>query len=250
MNKKATIRREHKEGLMIRIAICEDEKEMRDLIENHLHNILKNKEYEIEKYSSGEDLLQSNIKDIDLLLLDIQMDRINGMDTARKIRKVDNKMEIIFLTSLIDYVQEGYEVRAYRYLLKPIELDELRKHVLTCINEIEKNKNHYILIKNKSNTYKIYSSEIKYIEVQKKDMSIHTINKDFDVRYSLEKIEKDLNLDKFVRCHKSFLINLTYVENIKSNTAILESGEEVPVSRYRYKEVKEKFLRFIGDEIC
>ena len=81
-------------------------------------------------------------------------------------------------------------------------------------------------------------------------MIIHTINKDFDVRYSLEKIEKDLNLDKFVRCHKSFLINLTYVENIKSNTAILDSGEEIPVSRYRYKEVKEKFLRFIGDEIC
>lgn len=153
---------------MIRIAICEDEKEMRDLIENHLHNILKNREYKIEKYSSGEELLQSNIKDIDILLLDIQMDQINGMDTARKIREVDNKMEIIFLTSLIDYVQEGYEVRAYRYLLKPIELDELRKHVLTCINEIEKNKNHYILIKNKSNTYKIYSSEIKYIEVQKR----------------------------------------------------------------------------------
>lgn len=235
---------------MIKIGICDDEKEIGDLIEGHLHNILKNTEYEIEKYSSGEELLQASFKDIDILLLDIQMGKLNGMDTARKIREVDNKMEIIFLTSLIDYVQEGYEVRAYRYLLKPIELEELNKHLLACINEIEKNKNHYILIKNKSNTYKIYSNEITYIEVQKKDMIIHTINKDFDVRYSLEKIEKDLNLDKFVRCHKSFLVNLSYVENIKSNTAILESGEEIPVSRYRYKEVKEQFLRFMGDEIC
>lgn len=81
-------------------------------------------------------------------------------------------------------------------------------------------------------------------------MRIHTINKDFDVIYSLEKIEKDLKLDKFVRCHKSFLVNLSYVENIKLNTAILESGEEVPVSRYRYKEVKERFLKFLGDSIC
>ncbi|WMT81055.1 LytR/AlgR family response regulator transcription factor [Terrisporobacter mayombei] len=81
-------------------------------------------------------------------------------------------------------------------------------------------------------------------------MLIHTINKDFYVRYSLEITEMDLNLDKFVRCHKSFLVNLTYVENIKSNTAILESREEIPVSRYRYKEVKEKFLRFMGEEIC
>ncbi|GAA0865704.1 LytTR family DNA-binding domain-containing protein [Paraclostridium tenue] len=236
---------------MIRIAICEDEKETQSLIENYLHNILKNIniEYEIQKYSLGEELLESNLKEIDILLLDIQMGQINGMDTARKIREVDNKMEIIFITSLIDYVQDGYEVRAYRYLLKPIELEELKKHVLTCIKEIE-NKNNYILIKNKSNTYKIQSNEIKYIEVQKKNMLIHTINKTFDVRYSLEKIEKDLKLGKFVRCHKSFLINLSYVENIKLNTAILESGEEVPVSRYRYKDVKEKFLKFLGDSIC
>lgn len=239
-------------GFMIRVAICEDEREIQLLIEDYIKEILKsiNVEYEIQKYNSGEELLECNLKNIDILLLDIQMGQLNGMDTARKIREVDNKMEIIFITSLIDYIQDGYEVRAYRYLLKPIKLEELEKHVLTCIKEIEKNKNHYILIKNKSNTYKIYSNEIKYIEVQKKDMRIHTINKTFDVKYSLEKIEKDLNSDEFVRCHKSFIINLSYIENIKLNTAILESGEEVPVSRYRYKEVKERFLKFLGDTIC
>lgn len=237
---------------MINIAICEDEKEMQYLIENYIDKILKDIEieYKIHKYSSGEELIECDLKGIDILLLDIQMGQMNGMDTARKIRTVDNKMEIIFITSLIDYVQDGYEVRAYRYLLKPIELEELKKHVLNCIKEIEVNKKNYIVIKNKSNTYKIHSDEIKYVEVQKKDMLIHTVNKNFDVRYSLEKIEKDLNLEKFVRCHKSFLINLSYVENIKQNVAILESGEEVPISRYRHKEVKEKFLKFLGDKIC
>lgn len=237
---------------MINIAICEDEKEMQYLIENYIDKILKDieREYKIQKYSSGEELIECDLKGIDILLLDIQMGQMNGMDTARKIRTVDNKMEIIFITSLIDYVQDGYEVRAYRYLLKPIELEELKKHVLNCIKEIEVNKKNYIVIKNKSNTYKIHSDEIKYVEVQKKDMLIHTVNKNFDVRYSLEKIEKDLNLEKFVRCHKSFLINLSYVENIKQNVAILESGEEVPISRYRHKEVKEKFLKFLGDKIC
>ncbi|WP_279265820.1 LytR/AlgR family response regulator transcription factor [Romboutsia sp. Marseille-P6047] len=81
-------------------------------------------------------------------------------------------------------------------------------------------------------------------------MLIHTINKDFNARYSLEKIEKDLNVEEFVRCHKSFIINLNHVENIKSNVAILDSGEEVPISRYRHKDIKEKFLKFIGDRIC
>ncbi|MCC0650400.1 response regulator, partial [Clostridioides sp. ZZV15-6598] len=149
---------------MVRIAICEDEKETQCLIEEYLDNILKtmNIEYEVQKYSSGEDLLEGSLKDIDILLLDILMEQMNGMDTARKIREVDNKMEIIFITSLIDYVQEGYEVRAYRYLLKPIELEELKKHILACIKDIETNKSNYVVIKNKSNTYKIYLNEIKY----------------------------------------------------------------------------------------
>ncbi|NMS89073.1 response regulator transcription factor [Clostridioides difficile] len=237
---------------MINIAVCEDEKETQLLIVDYLANILKNIsiEYEIQKYLSGEELLESNLKDIDILFLDIKMEKLNGMDTARKIREVGNEMEIIFITSLIDSIQEGYEVRAYRYLLKPIEFEELKKHVLTCIKDIEINKDSYIAIKNKSNTYKIYLNQIKYIEVQKKDMIIHTINKNFDIKYSLSKIEKELNLSRFVRCHKSFIVNLNYVENIKYNIAILESGEEVPISRYRYKEVKEKFLKFLGDTIC
>lgn len=237
---------------MINIAVCEDEKETQLLIVDYIENILKNIsiEYEIKKYLSGEELLENNLKDIDILFLDIKMEKLNGMDTARKIRKMGSEMEIIFITSLIDYVQEGYEVRAYRYLLKPIEFEELKKHMLTCIKDIETNKDSYIIIKNKSNTYKIYLNEIKYIEVQKKEMLIHTINKNFDIRYSLNKIEKELNLSRFIRCHKSFIVNLSHVENIKYNIAILESGEEVPISRYRYKEVKEKFLRFLGDTIC
>ncbi|HCP7039515.1 TPA: two-component system response regulator RgbR, partial [Clostridioides difficile] len=131
---------------MIKIAVCEDEKETQLLIEDYLENILKDIsiEYEIQKYISGEELLESNLKDIDILLLDIKMEKLNGMDTARKIREVDDEMEIIFVTSLIDYVQEGYEVRAYRYLLKPIELEELKKHVLTCIKDIEINKESHI----------------------------------------------------------------------------------------------------------
>ncbi|HBE8529675.1 TPA: response regulator [Clostridioides difficile] len=74
---------------------------------------MQTKNIELKKYSSGEELLQSELRDIDILLLDIKMAELNGMDITRNIRKVDDNMEIIFITSLIDYVQEGYEVRAY-----------------------------------------------------------------------------------------------------------------------------------------
>lgn len=237
---------------MVVLGICDDEKHYRSIIRKYLEEILKSnaQSYEIHEFTSGEELLENYPNNLDILILDIQMDSIDGMNTARRIRTFDSNVEIIFMTSYSEFMQEGYEVRAYRYLLKPIDSEGLKKHILACIKEIRKNKNQYILIKNKSNTYKIYSNEIKYIEVQKKDMIIHTINKDFDARYSLEKIEKDLNTEQFVRCHKSFIINLNYVENIKSNTAILSSEEEIPISRYRYKDIKEKFLKFLGDRIC
>ena len=236
---------------MIRIAICEDEKDQQELLEGYINEAFKSLslQYKFDIFSSGEELLESYSKDFDIVLLDIQLGEINGMDTARKIRLLDNKVEIIFITSLIEYVLEGYEVRAYRYLVKPVKYENLKDNIINCIKEVEI-KNKYIIVKEHGNQIKLDINEITYIEVQKKDMLIHTINKNFEVRYSLEKIEKDLNLDQFVRCHKSFIVNLNYVENIKPNIAILESGEEIPVSRYRYKDVKEKFLKFLGDIIC
>lgn len=236
---------------MINIAICEDEREIQELIEIYIVNIFKKKniEYKIQKYNSGEALLKSDFSHIHILLLDIRMGKINGMETARKIREVDMNMEIIFITSLIDYVQEGYEVKAYRYLLKPIRQEDLKKHLLTCIKEVQV-RNNYIIVNDKSNTYKIYSHDIKYIEVQKKIISIYTNDKDITTRYSLGKIEKDLNSEKFVRCHKSYIVNLSFIEGIKPNSLRLESGEEIPISRYRYKDVKIKFLKFLSDTIC
>jgi len=162
---------------MVVLGICDDEKHYRSIIRKYLEEILQSnvQSYEIHEFTSGEELLENYPNNLDILILDIQMDGIDGMNTARRIRTFDSKVEIIFMTSYSEFMQEGYEVRAYRYLLKPINFEELKKHLLTCIKEIKLSKHNYIIIKNKSNTYKINSNEITYIEVQKKDMLIHTI---------------------------------------------------------------------------
>ena len=95
------------------------------------------------------------------------MGKINGMNTARQIRELDKKVEIIFITSLIEYALEGYEVRAYRYLIKPIKYDDLKNNVLNCIKEISI-QNKYIIVKEQGNRIKLDINEITYIEVQKK----------------------------------------------------------------------------------
>lgn len=241
-----------KGDIMIKVVICEDQLNQQKLLEEYLNDILKNctEVYEILTYKSGEDLLNNYPKDVDIFLLDIQMGSITGMDVARKIREIDKKsVEIIFTTSLIEYIQEGYEVRAYRYLLKPIKYEDLKTHIVSCIRDIEE-MDKYLVINNKSDIKRIKHSQIIYIEIQKKDMTIHTISGDYLIKASMDKIEKEIDNVKFYRCHKSFLINLEYVDSLKQYSAILENGEEVPISRHRFKDTKNRFFNLIGDKLC
>lgn len=236
---------------MLKIAVCEDEKEQSELIKEYLRKILDETSlsYEIITFNSGEDLFNNYHHDVDIFLLDILMDELNGMDTARKIREIDDKnVEIIFTTSLVDYIQEGYEVRAYRYLLKPLKFEDLKRHMISCINDIRE-KNKYIFINGKSDILKIKANDITYIEIQKRDMTIHTKKGDHQVKSTMDKVEKYLNNSNFYRCHKSFLVNMEYVDSIKQYVAILENKEEVPISRHRFKDFKIKFLRFMGDKL-
>ncbi len=133
---------------MIKIAICEDEKDQQELLKAYIEQIFKglSVKYSLDVFNSGEELLENYPKDIDIVLLDIQLGEINGMDTARKIRLLDNKVEIIFITSLIEYALEGYEVRAYRYLIKPVKYYDLKEYIINCIKEVDI-KNKYIIVK-------------------------------------------------------------------------------------------------------
>ena len=236
---------------MIKIAICEDEKEQQDLLKTHINQIFKDLpiNYSLDIFNSGEELLKNYPKDIDIFLIDIQLNEINGMDTARKIRETDNKAEIIFITSLIEYALEGYEVRAYRYLIKPVKYDDLKIHILNCIKEIDI-KNKHIIIKEQGNRIKLDISEITYIEVQKENITIHTLNKTYETKGTMNNIEKEINCSRFYRCHKSFLVNLEHIKSIKQYIAVLENGEEVPISRYRFKDTKDRFFDLIEDKLC
>lgn len=234
---------------MLKIAICEDEIEQQEILKHNLEKILNeiSNKYEILFFNSGEELFKNYPENVDIFLLDIQMDKLNGMEVAKKIRKIDKKeVEIIFTTSLIEYIQEGYEVRAYRYLLKPIKLENLKKHINSCVEEVNRNKSSYIVVNEKNDAYKLKISDITYIEIQKREMTIHTINKDYIINSSMSKMENELSKYNFYRCHKSFMVNIDFIKNIKQYVAILENKEEVPISRYKFKDTKARFLSHLG----
>lgn len=233
---------------MYRIAICEDDLAQLKYLKVCIENIFEEIEAQVElfTFNSGKEMLKNNLDEIDIFFLDIQMEELNGMDVAKILRKNNNDAEIIFVTAIVDYIQEGYKVRAYRYLLKPIKIEDLKENLLSCIKDISKKRDDYVLLKIKGGVHKIPVDKIAYIEVIGRDIIVHTAEGDiYTTKNSMDNIEKSLKQYNFFRCHKSYLINIDYVQTIQKTTAIV-NGEEVPISRRRINDLKDKLTEFLG----
>lgn len=238
---------------MIKIAVCEDDKIQRENMKEYLYKILSenNTKHEIIEFESGEELLSKYPQNIDILLLDIQMGELNGMETARKIRIFDNKVEIIFTTAVLEYIQEGYEVRAYRYLIKPIKFNEFEKQINSCITDIINRKNNYLVISQKNNLNRIEISSILFIETKigKRELIVYTKDGIQYVKTTMNKIEKELEKHNFVRCHSGYMVNLCEIEALNQGMVIIKDNQ-IPVSKRKIKEVKEKLTNVLGDIVC
>ncbi|MDX5634809.1 LytR/AlgR family response regulator transcription factor, partial [Clostridioides difficile] len=174
---------------MYRIVICEDDITqiafLRECILKSLEGI--SSQIELFEFNSGEELLETNLEGIDIFFLDIKMLQLTGMDVAKIIRETNDTSEIIFITSIVDYIQEGYKVRAYRYLLKTIDFGDLNERILSCISDIIKKRENFMLIENKGIINKILINSIMYIEVRKKVLTIHTKNDTYYTKNSMDK---------------------------------------------------------------
>lgn len=236
---------------MYRIAICEDDDLQRQNLKNHISKTLSeiSSELKIYTFNSGEELLKSDLENIDIYFLDIQMDELTGMDVAKIIRSTNDNCEIIFITSHIDYIQEGYKVRAYRYLLKPICYEDLKDNLLSCITDIIKRKDNFLVIENKGLIENIVINDITYIEVIKSDIIIHTKNKSYNTKSRMKILEKDLLIHDFFRCHKSYLINMKHIQFIKKDIVTI-NNEEIPVSKHRISSLKTKLTKVLASVVC
>ncbi|CEO07922.1 two-component signal transduction response regulator [[Clostridium] sordellii] len=236
---------------MYRIVICEDDNLQRNEINSFISEIFSeiSNNIKIFEFSSAEEVIESKLEGIDIYFLDIQMDNLNGMDLAKEIRKQNDTSKIIFITSLLEHVQDGYVVKAYRYLIKPIKYEDLKEHILSCISDIIKERENFIIIKENGITYKVNTKEITYIEIIKKDITIHTIYKKYNIKNRIKNLEKELNMYNFFRCHKSYLINMEYIDFIGKDNLMIK-GAEIPVSKYRMSGLKTKLTNLLGAIIC
>ena len=237
---------------MLNIAICDDSEldalAARKVIKNTLNNL--NQEAEIEYYLNAEDmqdkLLKKN-KPLDLLILDIDMPGVSGLDLAEKLRANNLKLLIIFLSNYEEFVFKAIEFKPFRYIRKSKLETEMPFAIQSAVKVIAANSDLQITLDTDNGNIRIMMSEIMYYETEKRKVAVILKNgKKLIVNKNITEMQKHIQNEKFIMIHRSCVVNVDHVHNIHDYAVKLDNNETLIVSRPRYKAVKQKILKMWG----
>ncbi|MFA9462961.1 MAG: LytR/AlgR family response regulator transcription factor [Velocimicrobium sp.] len=232
---------------MIRIAIVDDEPACVDQIKEYLiqYQNERNVELQIETFSDGDEIVENYQAEYDMILLDIEMQFMDGMTAAQKIREMDPEVVLIFITNMAQYAIKGYTVNATDYVLKPVSYFPFSQRIDKVISRIQRRVKKFIAIGIKGGTVKLYISDICYIESQGHRLIFHTVTDTHVTFATMKEIEEKLKEMDFFRCNKGYLLNLAYVDSVQDGCVII-NGERLVISRARKKEFMESLTNYLG----
>ena len=226
-----------------KIAICDDDQNQIEYMTSIVVSWSTHEGHncEIRTFSSAEAFLFEYEEDkaYDILLLDVEMKNMNGIDLAKCIRKDNNRAEIIFITSHFEFVGEGYEVDALHYLIKPISTEKLTQ-VLTKAGEKLAVEPLSVVIACEGETVKLYETDIFYVEAFLHYIVIHTKDKEYKIKENISVFENKVS-DEFYRVHRSYLVSLKHITRI-SRTSVNIGNTELPLSRGKYDDINRAFI--------
>ena len=232
------------------VAICEDERATCMEVCRMCDDILTQADipHRIRAFSSATELdacLRSGKASFDLLVLDIAMQGKSGMELARELRQRKDRVSIIFVTGCEEYLEEGYEVQPVHFLLKPVNRTRLEKALLTDweLNHAPRS----ITLQSGNHSLRLSLPDILYVETAPKhNVRVATVGKAHLFPASLASIEQALPADHFVRCHKSYLVNLDHIAQMGASTMTLDTEEEVPLGRKYAKDCQDAIIAYLN----
>ena len=231
----------------MKIAICDDREDDRSALRGLLEAY--GQDFEIREYDSGNDLCgdMDFIRECGIVFIDINMDGIDGLQTAKQIKTECPKVHIVLVTAYVNYALDGYKVKANRFLLK----DDLEQTLQECMDDIL----HEIMQEERvvefsfvEGNMRLRVDNIIYIETNRHKNMFHTKGQILSIYRKMDELEEDLKGMGFVRAHQSFLINMKYIERISGYVIFLTTGQEISVPKSRYPEVKRQYILFKGAE--
>lgn len=236
----------------MRIAICDDDTIfLSKTVELIKHWKNKPVDLVIQTFDNGDHLIHMQSKDpFDIIILDIVMPMMNGIEVANEIRTFDNHVKIVFLTTSKEFAIDSYSVKASNYLLKPVQPEKLYL-VLDELVSTYKKESHFITIKGLNATYRVQLMDIEYLESQNKHVRVHLVDGHSLVSttplYTFE--EEFKSYAYFFKCHRSYIINLYCVSSFTPKDILMRSNESIPISRNIRKSFEETYFSVIFTEV-
>lgn len=230
---------------MIRLAIVDDEDSAQELLHAALMRFEEETgtQFEIEFFKNAIDFLEE-YRPVDIVLMDVEMPLIDGLSAAEKLRRIDPKVALIFITNMAQYAIKGYAVDAIDYVLKPINYARFSALIKKTLRLIGQKPDKELTIKIASGVRLLYVSSIVYVEISGHLLYYHTETERIETWGTLREIEHELQGDHFVRCSHNCLVNLKYVAGVEKNTITLQTGGHLTVSAGKKKEFMERLKEY------
>lgn len=230
--------------MTVRVAICDDSAADASFLREQLATWARERGVQMhaEVYSGAQSFLfhYTDDRDVDILLLDIEMEGTDGVTLAKTLRRDNERVQIVFVTGYSDYIAEGYEVAALHYLMKPVATAKLMQVMDRAVAALKKHE-RCLTLKTAGDTVRVPLSAIRFAEVQKNYVFIHA-QETHTVKMTLSELEDKLD-ERFYRVGRSALVNLLCICRVTKTDLILTNGEALPLPRGAYEGVNRAIMR-------
>lgn len=229
--------------MAIHVAIVEDEEKEQAVLKRHIERFAAENHisFDVDIYPDPIRLLDNYQPVYDIIYMDIQMPHVNGMEAARRLRVLDQKVLLVFVTNLTQYAVEGYEVSALDYVIKPVQYHSFAMKLTRALWRVEQTQGDALNISIDNRTARVSLRDIKYIEVRDHLLTYYTIDGKYSELGSLSRLEEKLAGKDFVRCSSSCIVNLKYTAGVKGYTLTMRDGTVLKISQPRKKRFMQAF---------
>lgn len=232
---------------MVKIAVVDDEQQERKTLSQYFAELQKElrEEFHVQTYASGEEFLEAYDYSYALVCLDIDMDGMDGLDTARALRDRDREVTIIFVTNMAQMAIRGYEVQALDFVVKPVNYYSFAMKIKSALSIIDNKRSRNIVVTTPNGIQKFSTDQLYYVEVEGHYLYYHTAQGEYRQKASMKELEDKLAGLSFGRCNNCYLVNLKYVDCVNRDD-IKIGGQWLKISRPRKKEFLQSLANYMG----